>query len=239
MRFRVVVRRALVVALLIVSVVSVAPAEARGGHGGSDSTAEYTIEFENLTGGQYFTPPNFAIHDRSFDLFSRNRPATAGLQAVAENGGVPVLAAELQAAVDDQGKGVSGVGADGPIGPGEAVTFTVESSERRLSIASMIICTNDGFAGLDARALPRQDGQIRTYFLLAHDAGTELNTEAREDLVPAPFCGAGTGTDMSNPLLAEGGVVRHHGGIQGIADLDPAEFGWHGPVVKVTVTRNG
>ncbi len=238
MRIRVVFS-ALVVALLTVTLTTVAPASATGYHrDGPNTIANYTISFENLTHGQYFTPPNFAVHDRSADVFSRNRPASPGVQAVAENGGVPVLAAELAAAIDDTGKGVSGVGADAPIAPGESVTFDVASNERRLSIVSMIICTNDGFAGLDGRALPRFDGQTSTYYLRSYDAGTERNTENREDLVPAPFCGEGEGSGESNPELAENGKIKRHRGIHGVGDIDPAVFDWDDPVVKVTVTRN-
>ena len=245
MRFKPMLGAALA-ALGVLAVVSAAPASAHGyggnGHGGNGhgggADATYEITFENLTGGQYFTPPNYAVHDRHADIFSRRRAASAGLQAVAENGDVPALAAELTAKIDDQGLGLSGVGpAAGPIGPGESITFSVTSEEQRLSIASMVVCSNDGFAGLDSKRLPRHDGQTRTYYLRAYDAGTEINTEIRGDLVPAPFCGEGMGTTETNPELAENGVVRRHRGIKGVGDLDPSVFGWHGPVVKVTVTR--
>lgn len=224
--------RAVVAMLGLLTVLAVPSAASADGH-----EATYTITFENLTNGQWFTPPNFAVHDRSADVFSVGRPATSGVQGVAENGDVDTLAAELAAAVDGNGLGVSGVGGGAPIPPGESVTFEVTASENRLSIVSMVICTNDGFAGLDGRILPRRDGQTRIYNLRAYDAGTEINTEARGDLVPAPFCGEGDGTGMSDPELAQGGVVRNHHGIRGIGDLDPAVYDWNGPVVRVTVTR--
>ena len=71
---------------------------------------------------------------------------------------------------------------------------------------------------------------------------TELNTEDFADIVP-PCQGlvgvssddAGTGT--TNPALAEGGVIRHHPGIQGGADLVPEVHGWHNPVGVVIVRR--
>ena len=75
-----------------------------------------------------------------------------------------------------------------------------------------------------------------------YDAGTEINTEDFADIVPP--CQALTGvssgepgTGTSNPALAEGGVIRHHPGIQGIADLVPAIHGWSDPVSRVVVTR--
>ncbi|MEM7337023.1 MAG: spondin domain-containing protein [Actinomycetota bacterium] len=197
----------------------------------------YTITVENLTRGQYLTPPNWAVHDVEASVFERRRPASPGLQSLAENGGVADLAAELTAAIDEAGRGTSGVAGDTPIEPGARRTFDVTTTADRLSLAAMLVCTNDGFAGLDGQGLPRYDGHSRTYYLPAYDAGTEINTEARTDLVPAPFCGPGDGSTMSNPDLAEGGVVRLHRTIQGTGDLGP-EFDWARRVAKVTVTRD-
>ncbi|MGH1505907.1 MAG: spondin domain-containing protein [Acidimicrobiales bacterium] len=202
-----------------------------------DPAPTYTVTIENLTAGQWLTPPNWAVHGRDASVFDRGAPASPGVQAVAENGGVPILAAELAAALDDAGLGTSGVApADGPIAPGDAVTFEVTASGEQLSIVSMLICTNDGFAGLDSKWLPRWSGDSRAFFLGAYDAGTERNTEARGDLVPAPFCGDGDGSGESNPALAENGVIERHAGIQGTGDLGP-DFDFGRRVAKVTITR--
>ena len=200
------------------------------------TVGDYTVTVENLTTGQYLTPPNYAAHTRRADIFSRGEAASPELQAVAENGGVPVLAAALEEAIDGAGLGVSGVGAEEPIGPGESVSFDVSTTANRLSLVSMLICTNDGFAGLASRRLPRYIGQSKTFYLKAYDAGTEMNTELRADLVPAPLCGEGEGSDASNPELAENGVITRHRSLQGVGDIDPA-LDWSGPVAMVTVTR--
>ncbi len=216
-------------------------AEPHPGADGETATGEaaptYTVTFRNITEGQYFTPPNFAVHERDVEVFHRNRPSSPGVQAVAENGGVPVLAAELDAALDQTGLGISGVGAEAPIGPGEEVSFEFTTNFSRLSLVSMLICTNDGFAGLDTWQLPGRDGQTKTTRLAAYDAGTEINTELNVDLVPAPFCdGDGVGTDESNPELAENGVIRRHRSILGVGDLGE-QFDWQGPVAEIAVTR--
>lgn len=217
------------------------PASAHGSEDDDRPPAEYVIVFENLTGGQPLTPPNFAAHDDEVDIFSRGEEASAALQALAENGGSAVLEAELKATIDDMGYGTSGVGGSAPVAPGHSVSFTVTSDERYLSIAAMLVCTNDGFAGLDTKRLPRRIGRTKTFRLKAYDAGTEINTEARPDLVPVPLCdgdfGPG-GTGESNPLLAEEGEIRRHRTIRGIGDLGP-EYDWRGRVAKVTVTRVG
>jgi hypothetical protein len=47
------------------------------------------------------------------------------------------------------------------------------------------------------------------------------------------------GTGVSNPALAEGGVIHHHPGIQGGADLVPAVHGWdvEEAIAEITVER--
>ena len=203
----------------------------------NNPTPSYTVSFENITDGQYFTPPNWIAHDDDQSVFTVGQPASPGVQAVAENGGVPILAAELAAAMDGTGNGVSGVGAEAPIGPGETVTFSFSSKEDTFSLVSMLICTNDGFGGIDGVGLPGASGQSRTVDVRAFDAGTEINTENRADLVPAPFCGDGGGTGESNPELAEGWVVTPHRTLRGVGDIG-AEFDWVGHVARVTITRN-
>lgn len=205
---------------------------------GEAPAASYTISVTNITDTQYLTPPNFAAHDNSVHVFERNEPASPGVQAVAENGAVPVLAEELATNIDGAGLGVSGVvGQPVPLSPGETRTTVFETDERRFSVVSMVICTNDGFGGIDSALLPIFDGQTRDHYVIALDAGTEVNTEVRTDLVPAPFCGPGGGTFDTNPELAENGVITRHTTLRGVGDLDPS-LDWRGPVMKVSVTRN-
>ena len=181
--------------------------------GAEDIAPTYNITFVNNTDGQYFTPPNVALHSNDVSVFDLREPASPGVQAVAENGAVPVLAEELAGAVDAAGFGVSGVlerdssEGQGPLAPGVSASGTFSTDERKFSLVSMIICTNDGFAGSRAKNLPSADGETIRYYLRGYDAGTEENTERRADLVPAPFCGDGGGTEETNPSLAENGVV--------------------------------
>jgi len=159
------------------------------------------------------------------------------VQAAAENGGVPVLAAELAVAMDETGNGVSGVGAEAPIAPGETAEFSFSTKEDAFSLVSMLICTNDGFAGIDSAQLPGRSGASKTINVRAFDAGTEINTENRADFVPAAFCGDDGGTGESNPALAEGWVVTPHRTLRQVGDIG-TEFDWVGPVARVTITRN-
>jgi len=204
------------------------------------SPTNYSVTVENLTGGQYFTPINFAAHNRSADVWSLGAAPSAGVAGVAELGDVQGLADELAAAIDAQGLGVSGVGDGeaGPFGPGESRNFDFTTTENRFSVVSMVICTNDGFAGLDSKRLPAWEGQSRTYYLRAYDAGAELNTENRADIVPAPFCNGPGGNGADQPEIDGQNIIRRHPTLRGVGDM-PAEFDWRGPVLAITVTNNG
>ena len=225
--------RMILLGFLSIMMVSVAALPA-----GASDAATYTVTITNSTAGQYLTPPNFAAHTRDVRVFQNGRGASAAVAGVAENGDVPTLAAALTAAVDDAGLGVSGVGAAGPIAPGGSATFTFTTDADQFSLVSMLVCTNDGFAGLDSIKLPKQDGQSHTRQVQGYDAGTEINTELKVDTVPAPFCNsAGIGTGASNPALAETGVIRRHRGIDGVGDVE-SSFDWNGPVASITITRS-
>jgi hypothetical protein len=68
----------------------------------------------------------------------------------------------------------------------DSVTLTVTASEgaKFLSLASMLICTNDGFTGVDSLRLPRDVGDAVVVRSAGYDAGTEQNTEDFADIVP-------------------------------------------------------
>ncbi|MEL6981267.1 MAG: spondin domain-containing protein [Actinomycetota bacterium] len=228
------------VAALSTTLLSGVPVDANAGSG-TAPVSVYEITVSNNTSGQYLTPPNWAVHSLDVDVFQTGQPASAGVEAVAERGGVGILEDELLAAVDGTGEGVSGVGAAAPIGPGESVTFTAASRELYLSVVSMIICTNDGFGGVDSVALPFNEGQTKTYILRDYDAGTEVNTENRDDIVPAPFCstpaGAPGGFGGDQPAIDENGVITRHPSQNGVGDM-PDNFDWRrGSVGSISVTK--
>jgi hypothetical protein len=196
----------------------------------------YTVTVTNLTSGQPLTPTVFATHDGGVSLFEAGAAASNGIQQLAENGGVPVLVGELTGA---SGVGEVAVVGSAPIGGGESASVEIVTDDpyRVASLAGMLICTNDGFGGVDSLHLPSYVGDQVHVYGAAYDAGTEMNTEAYADLVP-PCDGLGQ-TGMSNPDLAENGVVSMHAGILGGADLSPAIHGWDGAVMSVTVERTG
>jgi hypothetical protein len=250
-------RATLVAAVIAVSAAGVGqlPAGASGG----DRTYEVTIT--NLTSGQPLTPPVVATHRGRDQLFRVGLPASVGVREIAENGNNSPLLAFLEAdpfnrisAFTQAGmgplvpEGTPGGVEDPPSGPEfpDSVTFeiTADRGADRLSFVSMLVCTNDGFTGANGLRLPSRVGRMVTADTAGYDAFTEINEEDFAHIVP-PCQGligvssGEAGEGVSNPALAEGGVISHHQGIRGGNDLLPEVHGWDTdePVATITVTR--
>ena len=216
----------------------------------ADSAASYSVTITNLTDGQPFTPPLVASHRPAVDLFEVGEPASEAIKEIAENGDLdPAVAfATESSSAKHVADAVVAVPASGPppILPGESRTFILTSSNgaNLVSWASMLICTNDGFVGIDSVRLPKKVGDTISLTANAYDAGTEVNTEDLADIVPpcqgltgvADDMGA-PGTGMSDPVLAEGGVITSHPGVAGVADLLADLHDWHDPVATVVIER--
>jgi hypothetical protein len=209
----------------------------------------YEVTITNLTGGQPLTPPLIATHRRPIHVFSVGEAASLGIQELAENGNLAPLEEALSAAkhvyaIEIGTTPLVPAGVPGSAMFDDAASYTIESARgaKYLSFASMLICTNDGFAGLDAVRLPRHLGRTMTVYGKAYDAGTEINTEDFADIVPPcqELIGVSSGdpgTGMSNPALAEGGVIHPHLGVLGGSDLVLDVHNWSDPVVQVEITR--
>ncbi|MDH3303557.1 MAG: spondin domain-containing protein, partial [Acidimicrobiia bacterium] len=154
----------------------------------------YEITITNLTSGQPFTPPLVATHRKSIDLFDVGRPASHEIQQIAENGNLdPAVALATGSSKVFDAQVV--LGEVPPLLPGASRTFTVSAvpGAENLTWVSMLICTNDGFTGLDTLGLPKNVGDGSVQYTNGYDAGTEINTETWSDLVPpcAPLTGVG------------------------------------------------
>ncbi len=218
------------IAVAALALVAVAASPAAG-----QQNVTYNVTIENLTSGQPFTPPVVAAHTSGMDVFSVGEAASAEVQAIAENGNNEPLVALLggSAAVVDSATGTA------PVMPGESATITVEApAGSLLSVVFMLICTNDGFSGVDSMTLPASGSE--SVDANAYDAGTENNTEDFADIVPPcqDLIGVSSddaGTGETNTALAEGGVITAHQGIQGGTDLTVSDHGWTDPVARITV----
>lgn len=210
------------------------------------SIKKYDVTISNLTSGQPLTPPVVATHRKPVHLFETGQPASFEVKEIAENGNVAPLAEALS-----KNKHVfESKVVPSPSGPppilhnGGTLEFEITASPpaKYISFVSMLICTNDGFTGLDSQRLPKKVGDSIIVAVGAYDAGTELNTEDFANMVP-PCQGLvnvmsdDPGTGTSDPLLAEGGVITRHIGVLGGVDLLPEIHGWTDPVAEVVITR--
>src|SRR5687768_1295088 len=169
---------ALAVAGAAVGLVAAPAAEARRA-----DTFEVTIT--NLTSGQPLTPPVVATHRGKNELFRVGSEASFEIKEIAENGNNAPLLADLGSDGDVSEALEAPGGPLVPAGkPGSAmfdatttVTITADRGARRISFASMLICTNDGFTGVNGLKLPRRVGDSVTAAIMGYDAGTEANTE--------------------------------------------------------------
>jgi len=193
----------------------------------------YEITVVNLTKGQTFTPILAASHRAGVSIFELGQPATAELQAIAEFGDTAPMTALLLA----DPLVVDVVTGPDVIPPGGTQTFTLGKGRgnNRISLAGMLIPTNDGFVALNG---VRTSGGSVTYFAFAYDSGTELNTESCSDIpgpglpFPGPECSGGATVGQGE------GYVYVHNGIQGIDGLKPWERDWHNPVAKIVITAH-
>ena len=106
----------------------------------------------------------------------------------------------------------------------------------RISVAAMLIPTNDAFVAIQGMKLPKND-KTRIATAIAYDAGSEPNDESCAS-IPGPIC-SGEG-----PSLAAGGegFIHVHAGIHGIGDLVAADRDWRNPVARITtvlVSKSG
>ena len=188
---------------------------------------KYAVTITNITSGQTFTPLLVVTHKRSISLFEPGEPASAELATLAESGDVAPLAAVL----DGMPAGVFATAASGDLlGPGESVTVEIRGGSpfRRISIAGMLIPTNDTFVALNSAYLPIRD---QSYTVPAYDAGSEFNDELCAN-IPGPTCG-GTGDSVEDGE----GYVHISRGISGIGDLEPTNYDWRNPVARISIKR--
>jgi hypothetical protein len=183
----------------------------------------YRVTLDNLTSAQIFSPPIFVAHRGGYRLFRVGRFASDELRLIAEDGNNGPAAAQAQ--LLDRVFAVQALSA--PLLPGAAVTVDVVAPKNaRLSLAAMLVQTNDGFVGADRLKLPDEDAQM--FYLNSYDAGTEANNE-RAAYVPGPPFG---GT-LRAPTHQR---IHQHPGILGVGDVDPAVYNWSDPAARLTIT---
>jgi hypothetical protein len=221
---------ALIMAGLLVA--GTAVADNKGKKEGKDKhkTHTYAVEITNITAGQSFTPLLVATHSADVSFFELGQEPSADLADLAEGGAT----GGLQATLDSLPEYVMDTTTSGMtlIGPGESVTVYVTASKDfdRLSLAGMLLPTNDTFVAINSMSLPKKNASA---LALAYDAGSEMNDELCLN-IPGPQCG-GAGTPFSMGLAE--GYVHISRGISGEGDLAASAYDWRNAVARVSVSR--
>jgi hypothetical protein len=199
-----------------------------------------TVTMTNTSDTQPMTPPVVVLHnapdaDNGMRLFYPSLPAHPSVVAIAENGNnAPMV--ELLGYLTDQGRastyavGFADPANPGPLLPGmsASVDLDLASDDQVLSIVSMVVCTNDGFSGVNAHTLSADASE--TFMAPIYDAGSETNVLTLDYWVPP--CGS-----EANLTDDENGSVTLHPGQSGSENPD-FDFEAGTRYLEVTVTRN-
>jgi len=200
--------------------------------GQAQLTGKYRVTITNLTRGQILAPAVVATHKTSAEpLFVPGMPASAELAQLAEDAVNQPLVDKLTADPDVMDVETI-LGAGGPIMPGESASVDINFlfGYNFVSVASMLVTTNDGFVAI--RGVRGPNLGTAAHRALVYDAGSEANTESCMH-IPGPPCG---NAEMRVVDGAEG-YVHVHAGVHGIADLVPANHDWRNPGAMIEITR--
>ncbi len=203
---------------------------------GAAAAAKWQVEVTNVTPGQTFTPLIAATHYSRIQFFEPGQPASDEIATLAEAGDI----APLQAVLESKGHLVGDIAdSGGLLMPGQTATLELWGRPgQRLSLAGMLIPTNDTFVAVNSEFLPLH-GE-KTIEALAWDAGSEANDQNCLN-IPGPRCG---GAALSPPAADDEGFVHVSNGFHALGASDnggevltPAAYSWNNPVAIVSIRR--
>lgn len=192
----------------------------------------YEVTVTNITYNQQFTPLLLATHRPDITFFTLGQPAIPPLVTLAEEGNVAPLRALLQGSP----LVTATEAAAGLLNPGKSLTFRIQGNpwRDRLSLAAMLIPTNDAFAALNAVALPFPGSGGQTHVARAYDAGSEVNDELCSS-IPGPLFAECGGSGGGAKVNGGEGFVHVHRGMHGVGDFKASRRDWRNPVAEVRV----
>lgn len=198
----------------------------------SEGRWTYEVTVTNITYSQQFTPLLLATHMPTITFFTLGQPAIAPMVTLAEEGNIAPLRAVLDASplVNATAAG------NGLLDPGKSITFRIQGNpwRDRLSLAAMLIPTNDAFVALNAVQLPVPGWPEQRYVATAYDAGSEVNDELCTS-IPGPFFAECGGSGGGAKVNGGEGFVHVHRGVHGVGNLKANVRDWRNPVAKVRV----
>lgn len=192
----------------------------------------YEVTVTNLMHAQPLSPVAVVLHDDGA-LWQIGEAASNALEVLAEGG----MAADL---VGQEFVTVNTVG-ETPVGPGASQTLTIsieDKTDSMMSIATMLVNTNDAFTGLNGRSLTDLSvGDSWTSVSYVYDAGTEANTEA-DGTIPGPAdSGEGYNAERNDVdfVAMHPGVVSQNDGLSTSVLTQAHKF--DNPAMRITITR--
>lgn len=206
---------------------------------GTTGAYQFVVEIENLSSTTPlptpFSPGAWVTHPSSLTLFEADAVDRGqGLQALAEDGSpgglVTTLAgvAPFTAVFDTP----DGSGTAGPIAPGQKYEFTImaENDDDVLSLATMLVESNDLFVAAEPTGIPLFDTEGKplaqrdvTDLLRIWDLGTEANQAPRMGPDQAPRQAAGNTGAGEGTIRAFDGATRALPVAQQLADIAVTE----------------
>ena len=190
----------------------------------------YQITVTNLTNSQPLSPVGVVLHQAG-NLWTVGGVPSVELEKMAEGGDNSGLLA----------LGVASASGAGAIGPGgsETINVTVQDvMDAKLTVATMLVNTNDGFSGLNAWDLSILElGDTWTTVAGVYDAGSEVNSEAAGTM-PGPADGG----EGFNAMRQDTGYVAMHPGVVSADDglsnsVLGVEHKFDNPAIRIMVTR--
>ena len=183
-------------------------------------TYSYSVQVQNITAGQPMSP----LLVSSSALFTVGESATDGLEQLAEGGDNSALL------------NTDSVSGNGLIVPSASDTVTIDSQAQAVSIATMLVKTNDGFAGVNAYDVSSlAQGDSIALYLNVYDAGTETNSETNATVPGLGGEGYNATRETSNIVTLHNGIISKDDGLvtSGLTSVEK----FNNPVAKVTITR--
>ncbi|OBU25368.1 hypothetical protein C0Z01_09015 [Photobacterium kishitanii] len=207
-------------------------------HDNSSNTKKYTVTVTNLTNNQPLSPVIAIAYNNDYKLFSIGSPASISLEKLAESGDNSdyIASKETNKNVLDA---ISGAGIILP-GSSDTVSLTTSTNtDTYLSVASMLVNTNDGFIADNKQVLSTlAKGDSITVKLNVWDSGTEANSETAAT-IPGP-AGEGEGfnsvrDDTQDQVTLHSGVITTEDGLTTSTLNSTHRF--LNPAAQVTITR--
>jgi len=199
--------------------------------------AGFQVTLTNISANQPLSPMAVVLHGPDYAAWEVGSAASHALETLAESGDPANLISAADADPDVLGT-AQGTGVVMPGNTDSVALSTTADAPVLITLATMLVNTNDAFGGINGRSLDGLDvGQSFSFMVPAYDAGTEANSESM-DTVPGPAAGGegfNAARDDTDVVRIHPGTISSQDGLTGSA-LDGTHR-WDNPVMKIVVTR--